>query len=254
MDRYSKNRELNDKLLALFEKQQAGFNSSSIPPLNNYRAEGLARFKEIGIPNKTVEEYRYSDMTEPYKTNYVTLPSYIELKADLHKIFKCETPELNAHTALSINGWFYRENKQIGALPEGVVICSMITAYNEHREILEKHIGTAVADCNDPMVAINKMFAADGFFVYIPKGVVMENPIQLVHLTGSNKATSATQRNLIIAESCSEAKILLCDHSLAENSTLSNRLTEIAVGSSANVELYSIGNQNNSASTVTQSM
>lgn len=241
---------ISSQILELFSKQRSDMDIASHPTLNKFRDEGAADITESGIPDQKVEDYKYSDVSKLFKSSFATIPTYLQLKADLHSLFTCSVTTMETHLALTINGWFYRDNREIGSLPKGVIICSMIEACDKHSDIIEKHIGAASKDSNDPILSLNKMFATDGIFVYIPKGVVLERPIQIINLLGSKSSVYATQRNLIVADNFSESKILICDHTLSEKSNIINSLTEISVCDGAKVELFNVENQNNLASTL----
>ena len=50
------------------------------------------------------------------------------------------------------------------------------------------------------------MFAQDGVFIYIPKGVVLEKPLQIVNILTGDSDKVVFQRNLVVMEESSQAK------------------------------------------------
>ena len=65
-------------------------------------------------------------------------------------------------------------------LPSGVIVSTIEQAVEQHPELIEQHLGSVVTDDGDLFVARNEAgFQAGGGFVYVPKGVVVEQPILL---------------------------------------------------------------------------
>lgn len=66
--------------------------------------------------------------------------------------------------------------------------------------------------------------------MYVPKGVVVERPIQLVNILRADVATLVNRRLLIILEEGAQAKLLICDHAMDEVNFLSTQVAEVFVG------------------------
>jgi Fe-S cluster assembly protein SufD len=162
-------------------------------------------------------------------------------------------PQLDTYTILLVNGWYYARNKQPEGLPEGVVVGSLKEIAGQRPELLENYLNRQAALSNDPLVALNTAFAKDGFFLYVPENVKLEKPIQVINLTRSQEAVFSTQRNLIVAEAKSEAKVIFCDHTLSSGDCLGNSVTEVFVGDEAVVDVYSVQNQHNKSNAVNSS-
>jgi Fe-S cluster assembly protein SufD len=84
------------------------------------------------------------------------------------------------------------------------------------------------------------MFAQDGVVLYVPKGTVVEETIQIVSLIQANVEMLLNRRILVILEENSKANILLCDHSSQEKQSLSTLVTEVFVGAGASLNIYDI--------------
>jgi Fe-S cluster assembly protein SufD len=149
-----------------------------------------------------------------------------------------------------VNGWFYNGNNPAAALPNGVVLGSLEQIANERPELLQDYLNRQAALSNDPFVALNAAFAKDGFFLYVPKGIAIEKPIQIINLLSSDENLMTTQRNLIIAEAASQVKILVCDYTLTQASFLYNSVTEVFSAEDSLVDVYTIQNQNNQTTSI----
>jgi Fe-S cluster assembly protein SufD len=121
---------------------------------------------------------------------------------------------------------------------------------NEKPELLENYLNRQAGLSDDPFVALNTAFAKDGFFIYIPKGVAIEKPLQIINLLSSDEVLMATQRNLVIAEAGSQAKVLVCDHTLTTSAFLFNSVTEVFAGADALIDVYTIQNHHNQSTSI----
>ena len=242
-----------DQLVSLFEQSREMLNRRSSPLLNRMREVSLKRFAKAGIPGFKDEDYKYTNLKSAFEKSYS-----LELVRDsglinLNEVFKSNIPELDAHLVFLVNGWFYNGNKPGADLPKGVVFGSLEQIANERPELLENYLNRQAGLSNDPLVALNTAFAKDGFFLYIPKGVIIEKPVQIINLLSSDENLMVTQRNLIIAESGSQVKMVVCDHTLSPSSFLYNSVSEVFVGDDALVDVYTIQNHHNQSATINSS-
>lgn len=239
-----------DQLTALFEQNRALLNQGSSPLLNRMREVSFKRFIQAGIPDFKNEDYKYTNLKPAFQKSYRQELVRESGLINLNEVFKCNVPELDAHLVFLVNGWFYSGNQPGAELPEGVVLGSLDQIANERPELLDRFLNRQAGLSNDPMVALNSAFAKDGFFLLIPKGVAIEKPVQIINLLSSGENLMVTQRNLVIAEAGSQAKVLVCDHTLTTTSCLLNAVTEVFVGDDALVDVYTIQNHHNQSTTI----
>jgi Fe-S cluster assembly protein SufD len=239
-----------DQLGMLFEKNRELLNQGSSPILNRMREVSVKRFLKAGIPDFKTEDYKYTNLKPAFDKKYHQEFVRESGSINLNEVFKCNIPQLDTHLVFVVNGWFYSGNNPGADLPVGVILGSLDQMANQHPELLENYLNRQAGLSNDPFVALNTAFAKDGIFIFIPKGVAIEKPIQVINLLSSEDNLMATQRNLIIAEDGSQAKILICDHTLTSASFLFNNVTEVFTGNDALIDFYTIQNHNNQSTTV----
>ena len=97
------------------------------------------------------------------------------------------------------------ELPQAHGLPDGVIVTTIADALTGHAELLQSRLGTVVSD-DDPFVALNDAGYRNGSFVYVPRGVAVEQPISLASVQ-ARAGTLFNQRTLVVLEEGSEAEI-----------------------------------------------
>lgn len=217
-------------------------NSSDV--LNALRFRAFQHFVEQGIPTRKNENYKYTNLQPQFLPDFRFIHSRQPVEVDLNDVFRCDVPDLDTHLAFIFNGWFYENNQRIGELPKGVIFDSLEKVAQEKPELLKKYASLADSAA-DPLVALNTAFAKDGYFLYVPKNVILEKPLQLINFLNADEDAFVTQRNFIYVEEGADVKIVSCDHTLNLNTYLNNTVTEIFVGANASFEYYTLQNQHN---------
>lgn len=155
-------------------------------------------------------------------------------QGDPYRAFACGVPGIGAHVCFVLND-LYCPPPEPFALPEGVMVCSLAEAADKHPEIVGRYYCSSAAS-GGTAEAMNRLFASDGLFVYVPRGVRLERPIQLINMTSASDDVMALSHNLIILEEGAEAQVLVCDHAEGERDYFANRLTEVYLGRGARYE------------------
>lgn len=219
--------------------------------MNQHREEAIQNFRILGLPTKKMEEYKYSKVEDIFKFEYEKYFAKKDISFKVDDIFRCDIPELDTYLALILNGFYLPNTSTLTILPNGVIIGSMIDAAEQFPDLFAKHYNRIVATNNDGLVAMNTAFAQDGVFVYVPKNVVVDKPIQIINLLMSDENQLVQYRNLIVLEENSEANILVCDHTLSANRFISNVVTEIVLDSNARLEYVKMQNEHNESAQLT---
>jgi Fe-S cluster assembly protein SufD len=119
-----------------------------------------------------------------------------------------------------------------GDLPAGVVVTAI---ENAPRDLLTRHLGRLIGEGDDVFVSLNDAGFRAGSFVYVPRGVVLTEPISLT--TGQPRpGTLLNQRTLVVLEEGAQAEVweqyLSGD---AELDGVFNAVTELIVGDGAHL-------------------
>ena len=231
------------ELIDIYLANSSKINQESSEYLNKFRDKAFEDFRKLGIPSQKDEVYKYTNLSQYLKGDHTfdLAPANYDLKLD--DLFKCEIPELDTYLILVFNGFYYKRNI-LSNLPKDIIISSLAEASLQYPEIVNNHYAKYADTSMDSLAALNTLFAQDGIFIYLPKGFILEKPIQVVNIGFSLKNLRITRRNLIVAEDNSYANILICDHTLCNKSFITNSLTEIYAGRNAVIDYTKIQNEN----------
>ncbi len=208
--------------------------------MNAPRAAALADFERLGFPSLRAEDYRYTDVSRSFAPDYGMNLKRVKIPVNPQDVFHCDVPNLSTSLYFVVNDSFYHRALPKAHLPEGVYIGSLKDFSNERPEVVSRYYGKLATSSKNGIVALNTMFAQDGFVVYVPQGVVVERPIQLVNIFRSDVDLMASRRVLVIMEPRSEAKLLVCDHSIDTVRFLANQVIEVFVGEGASFDYYDL--------------
>ncbi len=116
------------------------------------------------------------------------------------------------------------------ALPDGVYVGPFADGPSE---VVQRHLGSLVADSDDAFVALNGASAQATTLVHVPRGVAVESPISL-QAVQAQSATMANQRTLIVVEDGAEVEVW--EQLLSAEEDLDgvfNVVTELVIGENA---------------------
>ena len=212
----------------------------SAPVLNALRDAAFADFQRLGFPSRKVERYKYTDVAEAFAPNYGLNLNRLDIPVNPYEVFKCDVPNLSTSLYFMVNDQFYDRALPKASLPEGVMVTSLCQAALEQPELVAKYYGTLARSGKDAINAINTMLTQDGLFVYVPRNVVVERPIQIVNVLRADVDLMVNRRMLIILEQGAQAKLLFCDHAIDDREFLATQVSEVFVGENAHLELYEL--------------
>ena len=93
---------------------------------------------------------------------------------------------------------FIKESKEL--VDQGVIFTDILTAVREHSDLVEKYFMTQAVKVDEhKLTALNAALVNGGVFIYVPKNIVVEKPLQVVFLN-DNEEASLFNHVLIVAE------------------------------------------------------
>jgi Fe-S cluster assembly protein SufD len=221
-----------------FARQLPAAEPASIGEL---RRRAIDYFGEVGFPTTKLEDWRFTNVSR------VASASFARSRPDAAKAAATDVSDhlFESGTRLVfLDGHFAPELSSLAGLPEGVIVDSLAHAITNSPERVEPHLGQHAKFVDHPFVALNTAFMADGAFIDVPRGVTIEEPIQLLFAaTGSlvdGKPVAAYPRNLIVAGEASHVRVIETYVGLAEASYLTCPVTEVVAADGAYVDHYKV--------------
>ncbi len=242
--------DTRENFIELYQKNLELLKNDSSDYINEVREKAFEHFKSLGIPNKKDENYKYTDLNKEFENGYKNYFSPKNIQFQINDIFSCDVPDLNTKVILLLNGWYYARENLMTELPGGAVIGSFQKATELYPELVKKHFAKYADSEKEGLVALNTAFVKDGVFLYVPKGVVIEKPLQIINILMDEEEGFTQHRNLFILEENSQASVVICDHTLSKPNFLTNSVTEIFVGQNAGLEYSRMQNEHNGSKQV----
>lgn len=231
----------------LFTQAEAMICRHSADVLNAPRAAAFAHFQQLGFPSSKNEEYKYSDMGKLFAPDYGLNLNRLSIPVNPNEVFKCDVPNMSTSLFFVLNDSFYSENAT-NRLPEGVLLGSLKAMGETHPDLVRSFYGKLADTSVDGVTAFNTMFVQDGLLIYVPRGVVVEKPIQLVNMLRADVNFMVNRRVLIILEDGAQLRLLACDHAMDDVNFLATQVMEVFVGNGAMLDLYEL--EENSLNTI----
>lgn len=214
--------------------------------LDPERVAALHRFYQKGIPTKKDEEYKYTNLREITEKNYNFFPT------ELHNISKEKIDDLHLGEEhfdwiVFVNGQLRKELSKISI--ENVEFLSFNYALNDplHKEVFDKYFNT-IASQDLAFTNLNTAYCKQGFFLKVPKNVVIEKPIHVFYLSQNQlDNTFYNTRNLLVAEPGSKVEIIESHHNFDDTFVLTNTVTEIFTYQNAKADWHKLQNDSDNS-------
>jgi Fe-S cluster assembly protein SufD len=210
--------------------------SPAAPWLELVRGSAMDRFEKLGFPSVREEEWKYTNLGTLAKEDFVPSTSADEL--DVVDVSRFAYPEtVEAHLVV-VNG-FLREDLSVTTALADVVATDLFSAVADARynKLIRKYLARNAGYHNNGLTALNTAFLQSGVFVYIPKNVKLETPLQITFIGGT--ANSATfPRVLVVAEENSSATLIENFVASGEQRYFTNAIAEIVLRDGAHLDHY----------------
>jgi Fe-S cluster assembly protein SufD len=225
--------------VAAFDDFQKTAEGRDVPWLGKLREEAFAQFKEVGFPGSSDEDWRFTNITPISGTDF-QLPPKGNRRVSRREIEPCFLEGASC-TLVFVNGRFAPELSAAPDASEGIIARSLAEQIRTDPGTVEANLGRFLGTKRNAFCALNTAFLEDGAYVHIRQGLILERPIHLLFVSvGSDAPRMIHPRNLIVAETGSEATIVEEYVSFGEGRLLCNAATEVRVDAAANVSHYRI--------------
>lgn len=227
-----------DQYISLYRDNAAVIDEHSAPALNALRPAALEALAGATLPTTRTEGYEKTSIEEMLAPDFGVNITRLHIPVNVAATFKCEVPRMSTVMGFVLNDSFLPAEGNAQRLPEGVIFGSLAKVAAANPDLISRYYGS-IAPISNVGVALNTLLAQDGVVVYVPRGVRVEKPIQLVNIFSSAVPVAAFRRVLVVVEEDASAQILVCDHTQdCDRAYLSQQVVEISVGRNASLELY----------------
>ncbi len=128
---------------------------------------------------------------------------------------------------------------------QGVIFLDTDTALREHEDLFREYFGTVIPAGDNKFAALNTAVWSGGSFIYVPKGVHVEIPLQ-AYFRINTENMGQFERTLIIADEGSYVHYVEgCTAPIYKSDSLHSAVVEIIVKKNARVRYTTIQNWSN---------
>jgi Fe-S cluster assembly protein SufD len=232
-----------------YQELQSSNGSSVLTPIEQ---NAFNTFNTLGIPTVKNEEWKYTRISSVFNKEYAFNPENLSstlTESDLNSIRFPGNQEANE--LVFVNGLYSSRLSIIRS--ENLTVISLEEATkNQYREIVLQHLGHSGKYINDGLNALNTAFAAEGVFIHVKKGNIVEHPVYIYNINDARTTNILSQpRTLIYISENAQVIIAETYATFGASESFTNQVMEIVVEQDAMVEYYKIQNDASHTNQVT---
>lgn len=217
--------------------------------MTDFRLASLATFESMPRPTwgpdlsglQMDDIYYYIKPMEGQKRNWSEVPANIK-----DTFMKLGIPQAEQKMLAGVGAQFesevvYKSLKQQWA-DQGVIFCDMTQGLAQHEELFRTYFATIIPPNDNPFAALNSAVWSGGSFVYVPRGVHIDLPLQAYFRINADRM-GQFERTLIIAEPGSSVHYIEgCSAPVYSSSSLHSAVVEIVALEGSQVRYTTIQN------------
>ena len=183
----------------------------------------------------------YVSHSEKSERNWDDVPDDIKNTFDRLGIPEAEQKYLSGAGGKYDSEVVYHDMKR-GLTDLGVIFLDPETALKEHPDIFEEHFGTVIPVLDNKFSALNSAVWSGGSFIYVPKGVKIDYPLQ-AYFRINSESMGQFERTLIIADEGSQIHYVEgCTAPAYTSASLHSAVVEIICKKNSRVRYSTIQN------------
>ncbi|MEW7986178.1 MAG: Fe-S cluster assembly protein SufD [Candidatus Thiodiazotropha sp.] len=198
------------------------------------RRAAMARMTELGLPHARQEAWRYTGVEGLLQKGFISTPSVLDSSRDIAIDGMLEDPV--AGRLVFVDG-IYHPGLSTGIEQAGFRIGNLRAAMATGDQSVLRSVGSLSGVGDHAFAAMNMATQQDGAVIQLSKGVVIERPIELLHMTTGKRDGHAQQiRHLVELDAGASVSLverylsvdddhdyfnnIVCEINLAEGATL----------------------------------
>lgn len=213
------------------------------------RLAALAKFEEMPIPTwgADLSRINWEDMYYYLRSVEKPYTKWEQVPESVRRVFEeIGVPEAEQEYLAGVGGQYdseviYHSLKETLA-KRGVIFLSMDEGLKQYPEIVRKHFGKIVPYGDNKLAALNTAVWSGGSFVYIPRRVVVDLPLQAYFRINAERA-GQFERTLIVAEEGASVHYVEgCSAPAYSSASLHAAVVEVVVAKEARVRYTTVQN------------
>ncbi|WP_060205032.1 Fe-S cluster assembly protein SufD [Sporosarcina koreensis] len=222
--------------MALTEQDVRSFsaNMNEADWMAEFRADALAKVEQLPMPtpDKTkIDKWNFVDFPA-HSVESTTFATLADLPAEAKELV--EENQSNIYVQRNNTPAFISLSDDLKA--KGVILTDIFTASREHADLMKKYFMTDGVKVDEhKLTALHAALMNGGVFVYVPKDVVIEEPLQVLFLHDDAQA-SLFNHVIVVAEANSSVTYVENYLSTVEEAAgQANIIAEVFTGDNAKV-------------------
>lgn len=220
--------------------------------MTDFRLKSFAMFEKKAMPkfgpdlsSINFDEYTYYIRpSEKMMNKWEDVPDTIKDTFDRLGIPEAEKKFL-AGVATQYDSEMVYHNMLEEVEEKGVIFTDPDTALKEHPELFRKYFGTIVPFSDNKFAALNSAVWSGGSFIYVPKGVKLEKPLQSYFRINSEQMGQFERTLIIVDEGADVHYVEGCTAPVYSRDSLHAAVVEIVVHPNARCRYTTIQNWSN---------
>jgi Fe-S cluster assembly protein SufD len=201
------------------------------------RRSAFDRFVALGFPTTRNEDWHYTSPAAIADHDFALLTAK---SGDVHldALAPFTFGARDWHTLVFVNGRFTPELSDVGALPSGVTVLDLATAWTK-APALAGQIGSIASVENSAFTALNTAFMYDGAVVHVAADTEVARPIHLLFVADATAAKGVMHpRNLVVIGRNAKATVVESYTSTSDAMYFCNAVTEVSIRDGATLQHF----------------
>jgi Fe-S cluster assembly protein SufD len=222
-------------------QQLQSANGSSV--LTSIEQDAFNTFNTQGIPTVKHEEWKYTRISGVFNKEYAFNPESLHTTVYASDLEGIRLPGYEAANELVfVNGLYSSQLSTIRSADLTVLSLEEATK-GEYRDLVLQHLGQSSKYINDGLNALNTAFAAEGIFMFVKRGKIVEHPVYIYNISDARSANILAQpRSLFYLSQNAQVIITETYATIGSQESFTNQVTEVVVEQDAILEYYKIQN------------
>ncbi|RXK18083.1 Fe-S cluster assembly protein SufB [Macrococcus sp. DPC7161] len=215
----------------------------------NFRLKSLKQFYKMPMPmwGGDLSELNFDEITYYVKPSEHTERSWDEVPEEIKNTFdKLGIPEAEQKYLAGVSAQYESEvvyhNMQEDLEAQGIIFKDTDSALRENEDIFKEHFGSVIPPADNKFAALNSAVWSGGSFIYVPKNVKLETPLQAYFRINSENMGQFERTLIIVDEGASVHYVEGCTAPVYTTNSLHSAVVEIIVKKDAYCRYTTIQN------------